>query len=156
VTSWGLSFAQFTWLYLREQRLHTQHDDELDDVDLCSEEIVDDSELRTDWARLEAMSGEEALRNALNDPDSLPLTPELASRLRRVPNPRAIRQAMGLTQDEFARRFEIAVSTLRAWEEHRIIPDSTAKAYLRVIERNPDAVVEALNNRSLVPTRATE
>jgi putative transcriptional regulator len=113
-------------------------------------------ELRTDWARIEAMSSEEALRNALDDPDSLPLTPEQLSRLRRVPNPQAIRRAMGLTQEQFARRFEIAVSTLRAWEEHRLIPDSTAKAYLRVIERNPDAVVDALSRSPLVPAKATE
>jgi hypothetical protein len=66
---------------------------------MTSENIIDDSELRTDWARLDAMSGEGALRNALNDPDSQPLTPEQRKRLRRVPNPRAIRLAMGLTQE---------------------------------------------------------
>src|SRR5680860_945195 len=71
----------------------------------------------TDWARLEAMTDEEALQNALNDPDSLPLTPEQRTRLRRVPNPQAIRLAMGLTQEAFARRFEIAVGTLRDWEQ---------------------------------------
>ncbi len=102
------------------------------------------------------MTGEEALRNALDDPDSQPLTPEQRKRLRHVPNPKAIRLAMGLTQEQFARRFEIALSTLRAWEEHRLIPDSTAKAYLRVIERNPDAVVEALSRPSRVPASATE
>jgi amino acid adenylation domain-containing protein len=112
--------------------------------------------VRPDWARLEAMSGEEALRNALADPDSQPPTPEQLSRLRRVPNPQAILPAMGLTQEQFAHRFEIALNTLRAWEEHRLIPDSTAKAYLRVIERNPDAVIDALNSPSLVPTRASE
>src|ERR687894_121732 len=47
---------------------------------------------------------EEALQNALDDPDSQPLTPELRSRLRRVPNPKAIRLAMGLSQEAFARR----------------------------------------------------
>jgi len=90
------------------------------------------------------MTGEEALQNALNDPDSLPLTPEQRSRLRRVPNPKAIRLAMGLTQEAFAHRFEIAVGTLRDWEQGAHIPDSTAKAYLRVIEADPEAVVRAL------------
>ena len=102
------------------------------------------AEPQTDWARLEAMTAEEALQNALDDPDSQPLTPELRSRLRRVPNPKAIRLAMGLTQEAFARRFEIAVGTLRDWEQGAHIPDSTAKAYLRVIEADPDAVVQAL------------
>src|SRR5688500_1809543 len=73
------------------------------------------AETQTDWARLEAMTDEEALQNALDDPDSQPLTPEQRSRLRRVPNPKAIRLAMGLSQEAFARRFEIAVGTLRDW-----------------------------------------
>ncbi len=102
------------------------------------------AENQTDWARLEAMTDEEALQNALNDPDSLPLTVEQLSRLRRVPNPKAIRLAMGLSQEAFARRFEIAVGTLRDWEQGAHIPDSAAKAYLRVIEADPDAVVQAL------------
>ena len=101
-------------------------------------------EFQTDWARLEAMTDEEALQNALNDPDSLPLTPGQRSRLRRVPNPKAIRLAMGLTQEAFARRFEISLGTLRDWEQGVHIPDSTAKAYLRVIEADPEAVVQAL------------
>jgi putative transcriptional regulator len=33
---------------------------------------------------------------------------------------------------------------LRDWEQGVHLPDSTAKAYLRVIERNPKAVLEAL------------
>jgi hypothetical protein len=41
----------------------------------------------TDWARLDAMTDEEALQNALDDPDSQPLTPEQRARLRRVPHP---------------------------------------------------------------------
>jgi putative transcriptional regulator len=102
------------------------------------------AETQTDWARLEAMTDEEALQNALDDPDSQPLTPEQRSRLRRVPNPKAIRLAMGLSQQAFARRFEIAVGTLRDWEQGAHIPDSAAKAYLRVIEADPDAVVQAL------------
>jgi putative transcriptional regulator len=102
------------------------------------------AENQTDWARLEAMTDEGALQNALEDPDSQPLTIEQLSRLRRVPNPKAIRLAMGLSQEAFARRFEIAVGTLRDWEQGAHIPDSTAKAYLRVIEADPDAVVQAL------------
>jgi putative transcriptional regulator len=101
-------------------------------------------EIQTDWARLEAMTDEEALQNALEDPDGQPLTPEQRSRLRHVPNPKAIRLALSLTQEAFARRFEIALGTLRDWEQGSHIPDSTAKAYLRVIEADPDAVVRAL------------
>lgn len=102
----------------------------------------------TNWARLETMTPEAALQNALDDPDSQPLPPELRAKLRRVPNPRAIRASIGLTQEAFARRFQIALGTLRDWEQGVRMLDSTAKAYLRVIEANPDAVVAALNGES--------
>jgi putative transcriptional regulator len=99
----------------------------------------------TDWARLEAMTGEEALHIALADPDNPPLTDEQLSRMRRVPNPQEIRQALGLTQREFAKRFQIALGTLRDWEQGARRPDSAAKAYLRVIQENPGAVLKALD-----------
>ena len=118
--------------------------DERQSANALHKEATSLVEPHTDWARLEAMTDEEALQNALDDPDSQPLTPELRSRLRRVPNPKAIRLAMGLSQEAFARRFEIAVGTLRDWEQGAHIPDSAAKAYLRVIEADPEAVVQAL------------
>jgi putative transcriptional regulator len=102
-------------------------------------------ERKTDWARIAAMTGEEALRNALADPDNPPLTDEQLARLRRVPNPQEIRQGLGLSQREFATRFQIALGTLRDWEQGARRPDSAAKAYLRVIQRNPGAVLAALD-----------
>lgn len=101
-------------------------------------------ERKTDWARIAAMTDEEAHRNALADPDNPPLTDAQLSRLRRVPNPREIRQGLGLSQREFSARFQIALGTLRVWEQGARRPDSAAKAYLRVIEQNPDAVLTAL------------
>lgn len=47
---------------------------------------------------------EEALQNTLDDPDSLPPTREQLSRARWAPNPKAIREAMELTQEAFAQR----------------------------------------------------
>jgi putative transcriptional regulator len=90
------------------------------------------------------MSDEEAYQNAFEDPDNPPLSTEQLSKLRRVPNPRTLRLSMNLTQEEFARQFQIALGTLRDWEQRSRIPDSTAKAYLRVIAQDPDAVRRAL------------
>ena len=109
-----------------------------------SEDFSHLREGETDWARLEAMTGEEALRNALADPDAQPLTPESGRDYGEYRIPKRIRTRMNLTQEAFARRFEIALGTLRDWEQGSHIPDSTAKAYLRVIEQNPEAVVAAL------------
>ena len=110
----------------------------------------------TDWARLDAMTEEEAHQNALNDPDNPPLSDERLARMRRVPNPREIREQMGLTQREFAKQFQIALGTLRDWEQGARRPDSAARAYLRVIEEAPDAVRRILRpwDYAGVPTEA--
>jgi putative transcriptional regulator len=57
---------------------------------------------------------------------------------------KAIRGRLGLTQKEFADRFEFNINTLRHWEQGRRVPDGTARAYLRVIDREPEAVRKAL------------
>ena len=98
-----------------------------------------------DWARFDAITDEEAYQNALDDPDNPPLTAEQLAKMRRVPNPRTIRLGLHLTQEEFAQQFQIALGTIRDWEQCVRRPDSTAKAYLRVIEKDPDAVRRALS-----------
>jgi putative transcriptional regulator len=103
---------------------------------------------RTDRARLAAMTEEEINANALADPDNPPLTPEEIQELRPVPNPRRIRDRLGLTQVEFARTFEIPLGTLRDWEQSVSEPDMAAKTLLRVIEQDPDAVRHALRKAS--------
>lgn len=65
----------------------------------------------------------------------------------RIPNEidvRAIRDRLGLTQQEFAVRFGFSVNTLRHWEQGRRIPEAPTRAYLLVIDREPQAVEKAL------------
>ena len=57
---------------------------------------------------------------------------------------KAIRGRLGLTQQQFATRFGFNITTLRHWEQGRRVPDGTARAYLRVIDREPQAVQKAL------------
>jgi len=99
----------------------------------------------TDWKMVDAMSEEETMARALSDPDAQPLTAEQLARMRSVvPDVAAIRERLGLTQEQFARTFGIPVGTLRDWEQRRKEPDSPARALLRVIEREPEAVRRAL------------
>ena len=56
-------------------------------------------------------------RAALTDPDSHPLTAADLKRMRRTPQIRVIRRALGLTQEEFAARYHIPLGTLRDWEQ---------------------------------------
>jgi len=57
---------------------------------------------------------------------------------------KAIRGRLGMTQREFATRFGFNITTLRHWEQGRRVPDGTARAYLRVIDREPEAAQRAL------------
>lgn len=99
----------------------------------------------TDWAMVDAMTDEEATARALADPDAQPLTAEQLARMRRAfPDVAAIRERLGLTQEQFARTFGIPVGTLRDWEQRRKEPDAPARALLWVIEREPEAVRRAL------------
>jgi putative transcriptional regulator len=96
-----------------------------------------------DWREFDALTDAQILKAARSDPDAQPLSDAQLQRMKR-PNPKVVRQALGLSQEEFAERFKIPVSTLRDWEQGRVQPDQAARAYLLVIARNPEAVREAL------------
>lgn len=102
---------------------------------------------RGDWARLDAMTEEDIEANALSDPDNPPITDEELSRMNRAPNPREIRTRLKLTQEQFAERFHVRLGTVRDWEQGKKEPDSAARVLLRVIDRNPEAVDQALARR---------
>src|SRR5712672_85353 len=99
---------------------------------------------KPDWCRLDAMSDQERHAAALSDPDARPLSPEDFKRMKRTPRVKIIRRALGLTQEQFAARFHIPLGTLRDWEQGAAQPDQSARAYLTVIARDPDAVSKAL------------
>ena len=57
---------------------------------------------------------------------------------------KAIRAKLDMTQEEFAGRFGFSINTLRHWEQGRRVPEGPTRAYLLVIDRNPQAVRKAL------------
>jgi putative transcriptional regulator len=59
-------------------------------------------------------------------------------------NVRAVRQKIGLSQSEFAVRYALNARTVQEWEQGRAQPDLATRAYLTVIDRNHEAVEEAL------------
>lgn len=101
---------------------------------------------RTDWERVDRMTDEEVEAAALSDPDAQPMTDEELARMFRPHSLRELRNRLGLSQAEFAARFHINLRTLQDWEQMRRVPDDTARAYLKVIERNPEAVAAALQD----------
>jgi putative transcriptional regulator len=92
-----------------------------------------------------AMTDDEVLAAASSDPDAQPLTAADLKRMKRVPQVKVIRRALGLTQEEFAERYRIALGNLRDWEQGRSEPDQPAKAYLRVIATEPTVTARALS-----------
>jgi putative transcriptional regulator len=98
-----------------------------------------------DWRQFDVLTDAGIVKAARRDPDAQPLSDAQLKRMHR-PNPKVVRQALGLSQEEFAQRFRIPVGTLRDWEQGRVEPDHAARAYLMVIARNPKAVWEALES----------
>lgn len=62
-----------------------------------------------------------------------------------VPDVRIIRESLQMSQSEFASNFRIPLATIKNWEQGRRRPDAPALAYLRVIERSPKTVIEAVS-----------
>ncbi|HXQ66460.1 MAG TPA: helix-turn-helix domain-containing protein [Alphaproteobacteria bacterium] len=56
----------------------------------------------------------------------------------------AIRKRLGLSQADFAMRFGFKLDAVQNWEQGRRRPEGAARAFLRVIEREPAAVQRAL------------
>jgi len=78
--------------------------------------------------------------------DSPPMTDEERKRAKRRPRVTVIRRALNMTQDQFSEEFKIPLGTLRDWEQERAEPDATARAYLRAIAGNAEAVARALRS----------
>lgn len=55
----------------------------------------------------------------------------------------ALRARLGMTQEEFALRYNLNLRALQNWEQGRE-PDAVVRSYLRAIENDPEAVALAL------------
>jgi len=63
-------------------------------------------------------------------------------RVRGFPEPdvKAIRECTGLSQTRFAYLIGVKPKTLQNWERRRVRPTGPARALLKIIEVNPDAL----------------
>ncbi len=66
-------------------------------------------------------------------------------RIVELPDVRAIREELHMSQSEFAEAYRIPLATLQGWEQGRRAPDATASAYLNVIARLPAEAKAALH-----------
>lgn len=79
-----------------------------------------------------------------NDPEDRDVSAEGLERGQRARLIRMTREALGLSQPEFAARFRVPVGTLRDWEQARSMAPDFAVAYVRVIAAHPDMVARVV------------
>jgi putative transcriptional regulator len=101
-----------------------------------------------DWARIDAMTDEDIARQIAEDPD---VAPDMSEALERGEFFRVypvglygIRTDMGLSHEAFAKRFGLDPHDVKEWEARGGPPDEAIRTYLRVIEREPEAVARAV------------
>ena len=83
------------------------------------------------------------LRADPGDAEDFDLSPAALERGQRARAVRRLRQSLGLTQTEFARRYRVPVGTLRDWEQARVTPPDFAMAYIRLIAQDPEKAAVA-------------
>ena len=96
---------------------------------------------RVDRAKIAATTDQDIRTHQIQDgenPDA-PLPP-----FRLAPDVRAIRARLHMTQEALAKSIGVPVATVRNWEQSRTRMDPAVRSLLRVLEREPDAVLRAL------------
>ncbi len=78
------------------------------------------------------------------DPEDFDVSQEALERAQRARLIRLARSRLQLTQKEFASRFHVPLGTLRDWEQARARVPDFAVAYVRVIDKHPDIVSQAV------------
>lgn len=58
---------------------------------------------------------------------------------------KAIREKTGMSQQRFCATFGISLGTLRHWEQGLRTPRGTALVLLKVVDKNPQAVIAAVS-----------
>ena len=103
---------------------------------------------KTDWKALRDKPDKEVMEAARSDADAKPLSPMQIERLLPAVNVKALRKKLGMTQLEFCKTFKLSVGTVRDWEQRRFVPEGPAHVLLTIIDRNPDAVILALQEKN--------
>lgn len=63
---------------------------------------------------------------------------------------RSIRKKLGMTQEGFSQRYGIPLSTVRKWEQEARYPDALSILFLRLLEKEPNAVTKLLKRHNLL------
>ena len=75
-----------------------------------------------------------------NDPEDFDVSVAGLERAHMGRRFRRLRHKLGLTQDQFATTYGIPLASLRQYEMARYMPPPATRAYLKVIEQEPEMV----------------
>jgi putative transcriptional regulator len=70
-------------------------------------------------------------------------------------NVKAIRNRLGMTQARFSNTFGFSLDAIKHWEGGRRSPEASARTLLTVIDKNPGAVLAALNPAAVGSSKPT-
>ena len=59
---------------------------------------------------------------------------------------RRLRAGLGLSQPVFAKALNVSVGTVRGWEQGARVPDGPSRRLLEVVERHPQAILDAVRS----------
>ena len=96
---------------------------------------------KTDRTKIKSTTDADIRRHMTEDgqgPDG-----DLSSFVPVIP-PQILRKHLGMTQSEFAKALRIPLSTLRNWEQGRVLPDPAARSLLTIVAKNPKIALKAL------------
>ncbi len=106
---------------------------------------------KIDWTKIPQPSDEEIDAQIASDPDTAPIwtTAEMESARLVIPSlcgtdVKLIRGRLGLSQEQFAKRFGFTLSTIRNYEQGHRQPNGPARVLLRIIASEPEAVARVL------------
>lgn len=94
---------------------------------------------RSDLAKIRATTEEDIERYKREDGiDDAFLGPVRV--VTRGPDVRALRERLGMTQEQFVIAFDLSLRTLQGWEQRHWSPDEGSRVLLSLIDHDPDAV----------------
>jgi len=115
-----------------------------------------------DWAKIDSLTDEDIAKSIAEDPDTFDAS-TIAEEDWQIhyplPNLKAVRQKLGISQKDFALTFRISKRTLENWEQGRRTIDGVGSVYLTLVANFPREMAKLLKeidraDRRKVPAAA--
>jgi len=99
---------------------------------------------KRDRAKIRATTEEDIRRHMIEDGED----PDAELRAEDIISPWYIRKRLGMSQQQFAATLGGPISTLRNWEQNRVMMEPATVALMRILAHEPKAALRALRRRA--------